>query len=100
MNSDFRENVYRIVSAIPLGMVMTYGDIAALCGHAYAARVVGGIAHFGPPNLPWHRVVNRNGGLARGFPGGIDAQVELLRAEGHVIENYTIEDFKEKRWTP
>ena len=49
---------------------MTYGQIAALCGNPRAARVVGGVAHFGDTSIPWQRVVNKNGGLAAGYPGG------------------------------
>jgi len=34
------------VAEIPAGRVMTYGDIAACCGVAYAARIVGGFGAF------------------------------------------------------
>ncbi len=61
---------------------MTYGQLAALCGNARAARIVGEIAHFGDPNLPWQRVVNKNGGLAAGYPGGRLSHKEHLEAEG------------------
>ncbi len=61
---------------------MTYGQIAALCGNARAARIVGGIAHFGNPGLPWQRVVNKKGGLAAGYPGGRRGHKEHLEAEG------------------
>lgn len=61
---------------------MTYGQIAALAGSASAARIVGGIAHYGDPNLPWQRVVNKNGGLAVGYPGGRAAHKRQLEAEG------------------
>src|ERR1700679_1560676 len=66
----FREQVEALVAQIPKGRVMTYGQLAALCGNARAARIVGGIAHFGNPDLPWQRVVNKQGGLAAGYPGG------------------------------
>ena len=61
---------------------MTYGQIAALSGSARSARVVGGIAHFGPGELPWHRVVNSKGGLASGYPGGRTAHKAHLEEEG------------------
>ncbi len=61
---------------------MTYGQIAALCGSPQAARIVGGIAHFGNPDLPWQRVVNKSGGLAAGYPGGRAGHAEHLRDEG------------------
>jgi alkylated DNA nucleotide flippase Atl1 len=61
---------------------MTYGQIAALCGNAQASRTVGGIAHFGPPDLPWQRVVNKKGGLAAGYYGGREGHKKDLEAEG------------------
>ncbi len=82
MDPDFAERVRLIVAKIPKGRVMTYGQLAALAGNARAARIVGGIAHFGDPELPWHRVVNKRGGLASGYPGGRNAHAEHLRAEG------------------
>ncbi len=57
--AGFRERVEALVAQIPRGRVMTYGQLAALCGNARAARIVGGIAHFGDPDLPWQRVVNK-----------------------------------------
>ena len=58
------------MSRVPHGIVATYGDLAALAGQPAASRIVGGIAHYGNPELPWHRLVNRFGGLASGFHGG------------------------------
>lgn len=78
----FRQRVEAIVTQIPPGRVMTYGQLAALCGNSRAARIVGGIAHFGDPNLPWQRVVNKRGGLAAGYPGGRRAHRAALEAEG------------------
>lgn len=70
---------------------MTYGQIAALCGNARAARIVGGIAHFGDPNLPWQRVVNKQGGLAAGYPGGREGHRKHLEAEGiKVSDEYQV----------
>lgn len=78
----FRQLVYSLVSSIPEGRVMTYGQIAALCGKPRAARIVGGIAHYGDPALPWHRVVKKDGRLAEGYPGGTEAHKKHLEAEG------------------
>lgn len=82
VDPNFRERVEAVVAQIPRGRVMTYGQLAALCGNARAARIVGGIAHFGDPALPWQRVVNKQGGLAAGYPGGRSAHAEHLLAEG------------------
>jgi methylated-DNA-protein-cysteine methyltransferase related protein len=79
---EFAGRVEAIVAGIPKGRVMTYGQLAALCGNARAARIVGGIAHFGDPNLPWQRLVNKKGGLATGYPGGREGHKVHLEAEG------------------
>ena len=84
-DDNFSKQVYALVGRIPAGRVMTYGQIAALCGSPRAARIVGGVAHFGPEELPWHRVVNKQGGLAGAFPGGRSMQAQLLEAEGVLV---------------
>lgn len=100
MNQDFKQAVCELVGQIPSGRVMTYGDIAVLCGHPYAARQVGGIAHFGPSELPWHRVVNRFGEMASGYYGGKQGQQKMLECEGVRVSNFRVADFGEKRWRP
>lgn len=99
-DKQFKENIYNIVASIPRGRVMTYGQVAALCGKPRGAWEVGQIAHFGPTDLPWQRVVNKQGGLARGWPGGIDVQKQLLEADGVVVsDDYTI-NVSELQWWP
>lgn len=101
VDADFAQRVYDLVSKIPKGSVMTYGQIAALCGAAWAAWEVGQIAHTGPVDLPWHRVVNKQGGLAAGWPGGgRDAHRARLEADGvEVSDNYTV-DIGRLLWDP
>src|ERR1700689_4515385 len=97
---NFRVRVEALVAQIPPGRVMTYGQIAAICGQANAARVVGGIAHFGDPDLPWQRVVNKQGGLASGYPGGRQGHQQVLEAEGlRVSADYKVE-IKKLIWWP
>lgn len=100
IKTDFRTEIERIMSHVPAGHVVTYGDLAALAGHPTASRIVGGIAHYGNPDLPWHRLVNRFGGLAAGFPGGREAQSQLLIQEGISSTNYVVDNFKDIRWKP
>ena len=88
------------MAQVPYGQVVTYGDLAGLAGHANASRIVGGIAHYGDPDLPWHRLVNRFGGLAAGFPGGREVQEQLLAQEGMTCTNHIVDNFKELRWQP
>lgn len=89
-----------LVAQIPPGRVMTYGQIAALCGNARAARIVGGIAHFGNPALPWQRVVNRAGGLAAGYPGGRQGHKQVLEAEGITVSDDYRVDVQSLLWQP
>lgn len=96
----FRQRVEALVAQIPKGRVMTYGQLAAMCGNARAARIVGGIAHFGDPELPWQRVVNRHGGLASGYPGGREGHRRVLEAEGvEVNEDFNV-NIGELLWQP
>jgi methylated-DNA-protein-cysteine methyltransferase-like protein len=96
----FRERVESLVAQIPVGRVMTYGQLAALCGNAGAARVVGGIAHYGDPNLPWQRVVNKQGGLATGYPGGRSGHRQMLTAEGVKVSASDKVDVNSLLWWP
>jgi methylated-DNA-protein-cysteine methyltransferase related protein len=102
-SGEFTQRVYAVVAQIPRGRVMTYGQIAALCGSAQASRIVGGIAHFGPSDLPWQRVVNKNGGLAAGYYGGREGHKKDLEAEGVTVMgeegNYYI-DVESLLWNP
>jgi len=100
VGAGFRERVEAIVRQIPYGRVMTYGQIAALCGNARAARIVGGVAHFGDPELPWQRVVNKSGGLAAGYPGGRAGHKEVLEAEGVVVSDDFSVDVEKLLWSP
>lgn len=89
--ANFKQAVEAIVRQIPRGRMMTYGQLAALCGNARAARVVGGVAHFGDPDLPWQRVVNKSGGLAAGYPGGRAGHAQVLEQEGvEVSQGYQV----------
>jgi len=92
--------VEAIVSKIPKGRVMTYGQLAALCGSPGAARIVGGIAHFGDPNLPWQRVVNKKGGLASGYPGGRLGHKAALETEGITVSKDLTIDVDKLLWNP
>ncbi len=101
IDAAFKQRVYDLVAQIPKGRVMTYGQIAALCGAPWVAWEVGQIAHNGPSDLPWQRVVNKSGGLASGWPGGGKAaHAAALRAEGVAVsEDYKV-DINKLLWHP
>jgi methylated-DNA-protein-cysteine methyltransferase-like protein len=99
-DKNFRTKIESLMAQLPEGMVTTYGDLAGLAGHANASRIVGGIAHYGNTELPWHRLVNRFGGLASGFHGGREVQAQLLEHEGISCTNYIVDNFEAIRWKP
>ncbi|MGH7196066.1 MAG: MGMT family protein [Candidatus Saccharimonadales bacterium] len=100
IESGFQERVEVLVAQIPCGRFMTYGQIAALAGNARAARIVGGIAHYGNPDLPWQRVVNKSGGLASGFPGGRSGHNQVLEQEGILVSGDYKVDIARLIWWP
>jgi methylated-DNA-protein-cysteine methyltransferase-like protein len=57
--------VYRLVRRVPRGTVVTYGQIAVMLGAPRSARAVGGAMGRCPDDVPWHRVVNAQGGISR-----------------------------------
>lgn len=99
--TSLRDKIYELMAQLPNDKVTTYGDLAALAGFPCAARIVGNIAHNGPLSLPWHRLVNAKGGLAVGFPGGQEAQKQLLEQDGIFCDaQWRVIDFEERRWKP
>ena len=100
--SQFSKDVYDLVARIPKGRVMTYGQIATLCGSPRSAIIVGQVAHWGPLDLPWQRVVNKNGGLAAGYTtGGREAHRRDLEAEGVAVDdNYRVNVHALIWWPP
>jgi methylated-DNA-protein-cysteine methyltransferase related protein len=101
IKNQFKKDVLKLVGVIPKGRVMTYGQIAALCGAPNGARAVGTIAHFGPSELPWQRVVNKSGGLASAYTyGGRGGQKAQLEADGVIVGKDNKIDVKKYIWWP
>ncbi len=78
---SFTKKVELILKNIPKGRVTSYGIIAALAGSPRAARQVVQILHR-TDNIPWHRVVNRQGKIAIKEYEGFQEQKMLLEMEG------------------
>jgi methylated-DNA-protein-cysteine methyltransferase-like protein len=86
VDADFAKRVYELVARIPRGRVATYGQLAALAGAA---------------ELPWQRVVNKQGGLAVGWPGsGRDGHKAALEADGIAVSDDYKVDVKSLLWNP
>lgn len=93
--------VFAIVARIPRGRVTTYGMIAAAVGRPRAARIIGGILHRAPADieLPFHRVVNREGTPAPAHVfGGAGNQRRMLEDEGIVFTDEGGIDMKRFLW--
>jgi len=93
---SLKAKIESLVSDIPPGRVMTYGDIAACIGRPGAGRLVGLVAATGNPALPWHRVVNAVGRLAPGYR----EQADELAAEGVPCQGDRVANFRQHRWLP
>ncbi|AXE20257.1 cysteine methyltransferase [Runella rosea] len=102
-SKNFFDDVYDVVRQIPVGRATSYGSIAKFLGSKLSARMVGWAmnACHGMPDVPAHRVVNRNGVLSgKHFFGSPTAMQELLEQEGIGVENDKIKNFKNVYWDP
>ncbi len=81
---DFDTKVIALVRDIPRGKVITYGRIAALAGYPGSARHVSRVLNkfSSEKNLPWHRVINAQGGISLTIYNGKVVQRDLLEEEG------------------
>ncbi len=98
--NDFYKAVYGVVSNIPRGKVLSYGDVARLVGRPRSARQVGWALHVNPQPgvIPCHRVVFKDGKLASGFAfGGMEVQAALLEEEGVEVFDGAV-DMNKYRW--
>lgn len=96
--------IYDVVSRIPAGRVLTYGDVAALAGLPGRARLVGYALHALPEHttVPWHRVINAQGriSLGRAVAGAELAQRFRLEGEGVEFDAHGRVSLTRFRWTP
>ena len=83
----FTPPVWQILSEIPYGQTITYGEIASKIAerenisHMSAQAVGGAVGHNEISIIiPCHRVVGTNGSLT-GYAGGIDRKISLLKLE-------------------
>ena len=98
----FLQKVELVVSQIPAGKVMTYGQVAQCTGQG-TAQLVGMVLSSLPKgsSVPWHRVVNTKGGISpRANPQSSLEQIQRLLDEG-IQFNYNQElDLKSYRFKP
>ena len=94
--TDFQNEVWEILYAIPYGQTMTYGEIAKVLAKKrgtkqMSAQAVGGAVGHNEISVivPCHRVVGTNGSLT-GYAGGIDKKIALLKLEGAFKDTYFV----------
>jgi len=78
------ERILEIIKAIPMGKVTSYGQVAALAGSPRGARQVVRILHSmsDAHELPWHRVVAKDGRISIPAADSQAIQITLLESEG------------------
>ena len=79
--SEFRKKVYRVVSKIQKGRVMTYKEVAETAGFPRAWRAVGNALNKNRSSkVPCHRII-RSDGKVGGYRGGTKKKIALLKKE-------------------
>ena len=97
------QKIYEQVKKIPRGKVATYGQIALMAGNPRWSQIVGYALHSNPEPgiIPCHRVVNKEGKLAKPFAfGGDNIQKELLLNEGVIFLDDDTVDLEKSRYVP
>ncbi len=96
IGTDFQQQVWALLTAIPYGETRTYGALAAELarqrGLAHmSAQAVGGAVGRNPISIlvPCHRVVGATGSLT-GYAGGLERKQALLRLEGALREDFSL----------
>ncbi|MHB8636850.1 MAG: MGMT family protein [Fimbriimonadaceae bacterium] len=82
--SPLVDELYRRVRAIPRGYCTNYGALGRALTQPVSGYVVGRWMAAAPPDVPWHRVVAKDGALptAKRDPVLALEQARLLRDEG------------------
>lgn len=96
------QRIWRVVAAIPVGYVASYGQVAELAGIARGARQVGRALGFAPAdmNLPWFRVLRSDGRIAMApDSSGYKRQRRHLLDDGVVVEGGRV-NMRRYRWAP
>lgn len=105
---SYAAKVYAVVRQIPVGRVMTYGQIAALIppigpADSYlklAPRWVGSAMAQCPEDVPWQRVINAQGKVSARPGYGPLVQKSLLEQENVVFDAKERVDLKRYGWMP
>jgi methylated-DNA-protein-cysteine methyltransferase related protein len=78
-SNELRDLAFRrVVLAIPVGKVSTYGKVAAAAGYPLYHRAVARLLRTDPPDmLPWHRVVGSGGEIKLRYEAAEEQRLRL-----------------------
>ena len=84
--TDFQQDVWQAMLAIPYGETRTYGELAAQLGRPRSTRPVGQACGQNPVGIvvPCHRVVGSSGAMTGYSGGGVRCKAALLDLERRV----------------
>jgi methylated-DNA-protein-cysteine methyltransferase-like protein len=101
MPSESTQAIIEVLRSIPNGRVFAYGAAAVAAGLPRGARQVVRIlnARSRADNLPWWRLLRRDGTIALPSGGGLELQKALLEAEGVEVDAEGRVDMKRYAWT-
>lgn len=99
--SRFKDQVLKVVSTVPYGKVVSYGQVAWMVGAPRAAIQVGWILHEFGESSPWWRVINREGRISTTCEEHTALlQKKILEDEGIAVSKYLMIDFSKYRFRP
>jgi methylated-DNA-protein-cysteine methyltransferase-like protein len=100
MPSEETKRIIQVLRKVPRGRVTSYGAVAALAGLPNGARQVVRILHSSAEkeNLPWFRILRKDGSIALPPGAGFELQEELLGKEGVAVSREGKVDLAKYGW--
>jgi methylated-DNA-protein-cysteine methyltransferase-like protein len=99
---SLRQQIYDLVKQIPSGRVMSYGQVGEWTVPPISARMVGRVMYHAPHDVPWWRVVGKEGELRiiKRDAHLAELQRRLLLQEGVRFDGEGRVDMPSHRWQP
>ena len=89
--TEFQIKVWKAISNIPKGKILTYRELAKIIGKPKAARAIANACGKNPfpIKIPCHRVIRSDGNIG-GYSGkgGVNSKISLLKKEGVLFNEF------------
>ena len=89
--TEFQIKVWKAISNIPKGKILTYRELAKIIGKPKAARAIANACGKNPfpIKIPCHRVIRSDGNIG-GYSGkgGVNSKIILLKKEGVLFNEF------------